>query len=198
MPTLPQLTYERFAEFLLRRIESKKHLTEDSVRYSFFLALLQTTGIQQHEIVLELPHPRFPGKEIDTYVAATDGRKELFFEFKFHRKTSSVSATPQKAGSLFKDISRLAPLVTDERQCLIVYFTCGEMAKYFTKNETSYSSFWRHAMGDQFLYDQEFLAKTTNTFRVVSGEHHDARVVIEFSAALPDDYHIRVFDVRRI
>ncbi len=32
--------YERFAEFLRRRIDTKQHLTEDSVRYAFFLAVL--------------------------------------------------------------------------------------------------------------------------------------------------------------
>ncbi len=131
MPTLPLSTYERFTEFLHRRIDTKQHLTEDSVRYAFFLAVLQTTSIQQHEIILELPHSRFPGKEVDTYIAATDGCMELFFEFKFHRSSKSTSPKPQKAGSLFKDISRLASLMSKDRHCLVVYLTCSEMARYF-------------------------------------------------------------------
>lgn len=198
MPTLPQSTYERFAEFLHKRLETKQHLTEDSVRYAFFLAVMQTTTIQQHEIILELPHPKFPGKEIDTYIAAGDGRSELFYEFKFHRISKSTSPKPQKAGSLFKDISRLASLTSNDRHCFVVYFTCSEMATYFDKNEASYSEFWKQPTGGEFMYDNLFIAKTTDTFHKASGEHHGARVHVEFSASLLHNHHIRIFDVREI
>jgi len=198
MQTIPLATYECFAEFLHKRIDTKQHLTEDSVRYAFFLAVMQTTSIQQHEITLELPHPKFLGKEIDTYIAASDGRSELFLEFKFHRSSKSTSPKPQKAGSLFKDISRLASLVSKDRHCLVVYFTCPEMARYFEKNEDSYFEFWKHPTGGEFNYDDSFVAKTTDTFRKASGEHHNARVLVEFNAALVGGYHVRVFDVREI
>jgi hypothetical protein len=198
VPALPLSTYERFAEFLGKRIETKQHLTEDSVRYAFFLAVTQTTSIQQHEIILELPHPKFPGKEVDTYIAATAGRSELFVEFKFHRTAKSTSPKPQKAGSLFKDISRLASLTSNDRHCLVVYFTCSEMARYFDKNETSYSQFWKQPTGGAFVYDDSFVAKTTDTFRKASSEHHSARVHVEFSATIMQKYHVRVFDVREI
>ncbi len=198
MSSLPLSTYERFAEFLHKRIDTRQHLTEDSVRYAFFLAILQTTSIQQHEIILELPHPKFPGKEVDMYIAAADGRVELFFEFKFHRMSKSASPKPQKAGSLFKDISRLASLISKDRHCIVVYLTCSEMARYFDKNEASYSEFWKQPTGGEFVYDDSFVAKTTDTFRKASSEHHGARVLVEFSAPLINDYHVRVFDVRKI
>ncbi len=198
MQALPLATYDRFAEFLQKRIETQQHLTEDSVRYAFFLAVMQTTTIQQHEIILELPHPKFPGKEIDTYIAASYQRSELFFEFKFHRSSNSTSPKPQKAGSLFKDISRLASLVSKDRHCLVVYFTCPEMARYFENNEGSYSEFWKQPTGGEFNYDDSFIVKTTDTFRKASGEHHGARVLVEFNAALACGYHVRVFDVREI
>lgn len=198
MHALPLATYERFAEFLQKRIETEQHLTEDSVRYAFFLAVMQTTTVQQHEIILELPHPKFPGKEIDTYIAACDQRSELFFEFKFHRASKSTSPKPQKAGSLFKDISRLASLVSESRHCLVIYFTCPEMARYFEKNEGTYSEFWKQPTGGEFNYDDSFIVKTTDTFRKASGEHHGARVLVEFNAALACGYHLRIFDVREI
>ena len=110
MPPFPTSTYELFADFLAQRIESKQHLTEDSVRYSFFCAALETTGIKQHEIILEKPHhhPDFKGKEIDTYIPASKERPELYIEFKFHRKSVSTSPKPQKSGALFKDFSTVA------------------------------------------------------------------------------------------
>lgn len=198
MTALPITTYQRFAEFLERRIASSQHLTEDSVRYAFFYAVMQSTSIEQHELILELPHPGFPRKEIDTYVAAADGRPELYFEFKFHRASKSMSPKPQKAGSLFKDVSRLASLLSSGTHCVIVYLTCSEMATYFEKNEAAYSAFWRQPTGSEFAYDEAFLAKTTDTFRKASGEHHAARVLVEFSAPLARGYHLRVFDVQAI
>lgn len=198
MSALPLATYECFAEFLQDRIASQQHLTEDSVRYSFFLAVTKTTSIQQHELVLELPHPRFPGKEIDTFIAASDGRPDLYFEFKFHRSSKSTSPKPQKAGGLFKDISRLASLVGRDRHCLVIYLTCPEMARYFEKNQLAYSGFWNQPAGGQFIYDETFISKTTNTFRKINGEHHCAQVHIEFSGSLLNNYQLRVLDVREI
>ena len=197
-PALPAATYQRFAEFLDRRITSSQHLTEDNVRYAFFYAVMQSTSIEQHELILELPHPSFPGKEIDTYVMAADGRPALYFEFKFHRASKSTSPKPQKAGSLFKDISRLASLLPSGAHCLVVYVTCSEMATYFEKNEVAYSAFWKHQTGGDFTFDEAFLAKTTDTFRKSSGEHHAARVLVEYSAPLARNYQLRVFDVQAI
>jgi hypothetical protein len=198
MSPLPLSTYECFAEYLNSRIQTGQHLTEDSVRYAFFLAVMRTTTIEQHELILELPHPRFPGKEIDTYIAPALNRQEFFVEFKFHRVSKSASPKPQKAGSLFKDINRLAALMGKERHCLVVYLTCSEMAAYFTKNEGAYSSFWRHLTGGEFLYDESFIAKTTDTFRKASSEFHCAKVRVEFSASLAQDHQLRIFDVREI
>lgn len=198
MPPLSIKTYQRFSEFLNKRIETRQHLTEDSVRYAFFLAATQTTDIEQHELILELPHPKFPGKEIDTYVVPNSKRKPIFIEFKFHRTSKSTSPKPQKAGSLFKDISRLASLITPESQCFVVYLTCSEMAKYFENNENAYSGFWRQPTGANFLYDETFVAKTTDTFRKVSGDHYSARVHVAFSSSLNHDYSVRIFDIQRI
>ena len=130
------------------------------------------------------------------YVAPAQNRTEFFVEFKFHRKSKSTSPKPQKAGNLFKDINRLAALMDKGRHCLVVYLTCGEMATYFEKHEASYSNFWKEPIGGEFPYDNAFRAKTTDTFRKASGEHHDARVGVEFSTSLMHDYHLRVFDVR--
>ena len=195
---LPPATFSQFSGFLERRIASGQHLTEDSLRYAFFLALVQTTSIEQHEVILELPHPQFPGKEIDTYVAGAAGRQEFFVEFKFHRSSGSSSPTPQKAGSLFKDFSRMAALMGKDRHCLVVYLTCPEMARYFTKNATTYSDFWQQPAGSAFLFDEVFAAKTTETFRKASGTRVSARVGVHFSAALAKDHHLRVFDVQAL
>lgn len=198
MPALPAETYQRYAQFLKQRFEGQQHLTEDSVRYAFFFAVLQTTSIQQQEIILEFPHPKFPGKEIDTYIQPLGERQEIFIEFKFHRTSASSSPKPQKAGALFKDISRLSSIKTAERRCLVVYLTCSEMANYFEKNEAAYSNFWCQPTDGEFIYDDTFIAKTTDTFQKASGDLHRARVHVAYGAPISRGYHLRIFEVQEI
>lgn len=195
MKTFNSRMFERYAEFLKERLASKQHLTEDSVRYSFFFAALDTTNIKQHEIVLELPHPAFEKKEIDTYVLPAEGRAAYYIEFKFHRVSNSSSPKPQKAGSLFKDFGRLSTVRSDGARCLVVYLTDGEMAKYFDKHQAAYSDFWSKPVGGSFCYDDDFLSKTRNTVRKVCGDVHHADVTVIFSASLPGDFHLRVFEI---
>ncbi len=195
MKTFDTSTFERYAEFLKERLASKQHLTEDSVRYSFFFAALETTDIKQHEIILELPHPAFEKKEIDTYVLPAEGRAAHFIEFKFHRVSNSSSPKPQKAGSLFKDFGRLSTVKSENTRCLVVYLTDGEMARYFEKHAQAYSDFWTMPNGSSFTYDDTFLAKTRNTVRNVCGDVHLARVTVAYSNRLPNDFHLRVFEM---
>lgn len=190
-------TFERYADFLKERLVSKQHLTEDSVRYSFFFAALDTTDIKQHEIILELPHPAFEKKEIDTYVLPADGRAAHYIEFKFHRASNSSSPKPQKAGSLFKDFGRLSTVKSEDARCLVVYLTDGEMAQYFDNHQNVYSGFWSKPIGSSFSYDDDFLSKTRDTVRKVCGDVHHADVTVAFSAVLPRDFHLRVFEVHK-
>lgn len=197
MKTFNSNTFERYAEFLKERLASKQHLTEDSVRYSFFSALLETTDIKQHEIVLELPHPELEKKEIDTHVLPAEGRAAYYIEFKFHRASNSSSPKPQKAGSLFKDFGRLSTVKSDGARCLVVYLTDGEMAKYFDKHQEAYSGFWSKPVGGSFSYDDDFLSKTRDTVRNVCGDVHHADVTVAFSASLPEDFQLRVFEINK-
>lgn len=195
MNTLGTRTFERFADFLKQRLATQQHLTEDSVRYSFFFAALETTDVQQHELILELPHPKLELKEIDTYLLPVGRRAEHFIEFKYHRVSKSSSPKPQKAGALFKDFGRLATVKTDCSRCLVVYLTDSEMATYFNKHREAYSAFWYLPVGGTFLYDETFLAKTRDTVKNVCGEVHQAEIAIAYSAALPDGFHLRIFEV---
>lgn len=195
MKTFSTSTFERYAEFLKDRLASRQHLTEDSVRYSFFFASLETTDIKQHEIILELPHPAFEKKEIDTYVLPAEGRAAHYIEFKFHRVSNSSSPKPQKAGSLFKDFGRLATVKAENTRCLVVYLSDGEMAEYFDKHQAAYSGFWSKPIGQSFSYDDHFLSKTRDTVRKVCGDVHHADVTVVYSAALPGNFHLRVFEV---
>lgn len=159
------------------------------------------SDIEQHEIILELPHPhqKFKGKEIDTFIQDTAERPKLYIEFKFHCSSDSTSPKPQKAGTLFKDFSRLSSIESKNFRCLVIYLTDKEMAEYFENNEDAYSVFWlKKQVGDSFPYDNEFRKNKTDTFLKASGDFFGARVCVEFNAELVDGHHLRVFEVNKI
>jgi hypothetical protein len=203
-PPFTTSTYELFEDYLAERIKSTQHLTEDSVRYSFFCAAIETTDIKQHEIILELPHPdkgNFKGKEIDTHVLASDSRPEVYIEFKFHRrskKSNSSSPRPLKAGSLFKDFSRLSSIKTLSRRCFVIYLTDDEMSKYFENQKIAYSDFWNQRTGDSFNYDKEFMKGLTDTALKASEDLHRAKITVVFSSRLGEKHHLRVFEISEI
>lgn len=200
-PPFPTSTYELFSEFLAERIKSKQHLTEDSVRYSFFCAALETTDIKQHEIILELPHPdkeNFKSKEIDTHVLASDSRPELYIEFKFHRGSMSTSPKPQKAGTLFKDFSRLSAIESENSRSFVIYLTDDEMAKYFDTHKKVYSDFWNQKAGRSFNYDDVFIKNTSATFIKTSEVLHKAKIDVVFDSLIGAEHHLRVFEINKI
>ena len=193
-PPFTASTYEFFSEFLAQRIESSQHLTEDSVRYSFFCAALETTDIKQHEIILEKPHnhPEFEGKKIDAYVPASGNRPELYIEFKFHRGSMSTSPKPQKAGALFKDFSRLSAIKSKNSRCFVIYLTDDEMEKYFHAHKIAYSDFWNLKAGRSFNYDDVFTKNTSATFKKTSGVLHKAKIDVVFDSRIGAEHHLRV------
>jgi len=182
-------TLKLFQKYLEDRLETHIHLTEDSVRYSFFSALTAQNSLEQHEIILELPHPQIKNAEIDTYIKSKN--IEAFLEFKYHRKSNSSSPKPQKAGSLFKDFIRLSTL-NSGAQKYVVYFTDSEMATYFHKHNSQYSDFWSK---DSFEFNESFLSKTTSTFKKACGNLIKCNVSTIFSSGLASGHQIRVYCV---
>ncbi len=125
--------FATFAGMLRTRFERGVHTTEDSIRYTFFAALLTQPTIKPHEVVHEFPHPQLPGAEIDTFMPAYDG-KTVAIEFKYDRAIPSGAAIPRplNAGELFRDIWRLSQLKTaTEAERFLVYCTDPIMRRYF-------------------------------------------------------------------
>jgi len=79
---------ESFAELIDQRIKRGACTTEDSVRYTFFVALTAALGIAPDELVLEQAHPRIRGAEIDTFIPDLGGRA-VAVEFKYDRAVPS-------------------------------------------------------------------------------------------------------------
>lgn len=55
-----------FGDMLETRLLNEVFSTEDSVRYTFFAALLGAGALRPEQIILEYPHPVIARAEIDT------------------------------------------------------------------------------------------------------------------------------------
>jgi hypothetical protein len=86
----PQLLDE-LAESIDQRLAQGIITTEDTIRY-YFLLRLGEHGIQPESTVLERPHARLPGKEIDLSVFFAQEKWD--FEVKYHRPIPSGRNRP--------------------------------------------------------------------------------------------------------
>ena len=65
--------FAEFAQLLRKRFEQGVYTTEDSIRYTFFAALLAKSDLEAQDVVLEYPHPQIPGAKVDTLLTSDRG-----------------------------------------------------------------------------------------------------------------------------
>ena len=134
---------KRFSFLLRSRLDKDIFTTEDSVRYTFFAALLESGELQPENMILEFPHPHIARAQIDTWIPSHN-KETLAIEFKYDRQIPSKKNMPrtQKAGAIFNDLRRLTMLAArGDTRCLIVYLTDKEMAVYLSNPENGLSDF---------------------------------------------------------
>ena len=187
---------EKFGELLDKRFALGVVTTEDSIRYTFFAALLEA-GVQPHQVVLEYPHPSIERAKIDTWLP---NFKEgpVAFEFKYDRNPPGGKNQPktQKAGSVFKDLKRQVHVATDVgARSYFVYVTSEEMATYFGSSKNGYAEFWELKQGKKVEMDQNYFLEKPNTFLNTLGELFQAVVVGAFSRELQGGNYLRVYEV---
>ena len=156
-----------FVRLLRLRFQLNGFTTEDSIRYTFFAALLAKSQLEPHDVVLEFPHPEIHGARIDTWVPSFEERP-LAIEFKYDRENPSGSTVPrtQNAGELFKDMARLARLpTTPDPLRLLVYCTDSKMATYFQKPDNGHTAFFNLADSDRVTIDAAYVMSKPATFQ---------------------------------
>ena len=186
--------FETFADLLDRRFGTAIPTTEDSVRYTFFAALLQV-GVRPEEVVLEYPHPSIRSAEVDTwlphYVSGAVG-----LEFKYHRDPPGGKNQPKtmKAGDVYADIRRLAMLrETTAATCYFVYVTTREMAVYFQNPRNDCHDMFN--LTSTIEIKPEWFSSRPSTFTKAVGEPFGARITGVFSRDIGADYFIRIVQV---
>ncbi len=191
---------EVFREFvpLLKRRLGRIYTTEDSVRYTFFAALLKQNNFAPHEIILEYPHPKIKGAEIDTYIPSTSIRKGLVLECKYDRRIPSGknSPKPQKAGKLFNDIYRLTQFNKDPNAFLwLIYLTDIEMAMYFRNQRNGLVDFFELPDGNKIRIDNKYISSKCKTFQTVIGGAITADIKCILSESMPDQHELRIYEI---
>lgn len=119
-------------------------LSEDSIRYDYFSAIMQAENLKSEDLILEYPHPnkkyvkqsetRKNGhkKEIDC-VILENGKPHEAIEFKyFAEQKNSAMDTTLHIGELFADCYRLLDAELGKIEQIVVLVSRKTMNKYIT------------------------------------------------------------------
>jgi len=188
-----------FSSLLKERLSKKIYTTEDSVRYTFFAALLMKTNIAPHEIILEYPHLKIRGATVDTYILSSSGRKGLVIEFKYDRRIPSRRNAPksQKAGKLFYDIYKLIQFyIHDSKPVLwFIYLTDAEMIGYLRNKRNGLIDFFDLQTGKVLEINKEYIYSKTKTFQRAVGAVFSAKIKCVWKEEMPNEHEVRVYEI---
>jgi len=188
--------FDKFAKLLDERFGLGVVTTEDSVRYTFFSALLEE-GVKPHEVVLEYPHPAIERAKIDTWLPLYK-EGSVAFEFKYDRDPPGGKNQPktQKAGYVFKDLHRQVQVAKGVGiRSYFIYVTSEEMAIYFRNQNNGYADFWDLKQGEKLKIDESYFSNKPNTFMNTLGGIFQASVVGAYSCALQGSNYLRAYEV---
>jgi len=186
-----------FIELMNDRLEHSVFTTEDSVRYTFFAALL-AQGVAPHQVVLEYPHPKIKGAEVDTWITPSEKVDDsvIAIEFKYDRTIPSGYNQPktQKAGSVFRDLQRQALLAEDAAVApYFVYLATLEMAKYFSNPKNGLSHLWHLKKDEQLSIDEDFANSKAKTFLSQIMDVKPFSIVGVVSSELANRHYLKVY-----
>lgn len=188
--------FEEFGKLLDQRFELGVVTTEDSVRYTFFAALLDA-GVKPYQVVLEYPHPAIERAKIDTWLPSYK-EGSVAFEFKYDRDPPGGKNQPktQKAGYVFKDLHRQVQVAKGVGiRSYFIYVTSEEMAVYFRNPNNGYVDFWELKQGAELEIDENYFSNKPSTFLNTLGGTFQANVVGAFCRALSRGNYLRAYEV---
>lgn len=190
--------YKSFNEILKNRLQDNVFTTEDSVRYSFFAALLRGPSFDPNDIIMEYPHNRINKAQVDTYIPNYDG-KEVIIEFKYDRAIPSGknAPRPQKAGKHFNDMSRLLDFSTSLPAIrLFVYLTDSEMASYLRNPSNNLVDYFDMIPKSRLEIDEGFFRNKSKTFQSSSsGGVLKAIIHCDWTSQLPQGHELRIYNI---
>lgn len=199
---LKNSTFQTFSDLLDERFRRKVYTTEDSIRYTFYAALLSTTELKPIDLILEYDHGGIQGAKIDTVVCGSNGSPAIAVEFKYDRSNpgGSNQNRTQRAAAVMNDIFRLVKFpsspVTDK---YFIYITDSEMAKYFRKVTNRLQDIFDLTGPAQFPITASRFQSLSPTFTThIADLVCDCAVASAYSAELSGDHCLRAFQVHAV
>ena len=188
-----------FAGLLNERLLDGAHMSEDDVRYSFYLAAVQRGSIYHSDLSLEHPHPAIPHAHIDTLIHGDTSPRGTAIEFKYDRSNpgGTNQNRTQRAGSFLADLFRLG-LIPDElaMEKFFVYLTDQGMASYFLNPSNDLSRLYNIEPGDEFhLGPNQVSQLASSAVRRVEDLIHPCTIVGYYRNDLGLDHQLRIFQV---
>ena len=192
--------FEVFATLLAERLTIGVLTTEDSVRYTFFHALLSSGLCRHTDVILELPHPTIEKARIDTFITARQSEPSVGIEFKYDRMIPSQANQPrtQKAGHVFNDLYRLARIPTTITQVkFFIYLTDAEMLSYFQNARNNLQDFFELPIGQSIGLGDHFSTPLAPTFRkVVLANQIECTAIAALKRDLPNHHALRIYEIK--
>ncbi len=186
-----------FLGLLRHRFDVGVLTTEDSIRYTFFAALLRT-DVRPEQVVLEYPHPSIRRARIDTVIVGADRSPKIAIEFKYDRANpgGTNQPMPQKAGATFADFVRLLKLPWQIGRYL-VYLTDEELAGYLANPRNGLSEVFGLREGTHLKLRSDFFRDRSATFLDSMGEWPGPATLYGIASAnLPQDHYLRIYEIQ--
>lgn len=197
MKNVMQRAVKEFVDLLRRRLDAGVFTTEDSVRFTFYAALLDS-AVRPEQVILEYAHPLIQRARIDTVVLETDQSPRIAVEFKYDRANPSRTnqPMPQKAGAAFADLIRLLKLPWQVERYL-VYVTDGELAGYLMNRRNGLSEVFGLKEGTQLQLRSDFFSGRSVTFLEAMGKWPGPAILSCIASRdFPQDHHLRIYEIR--
>jgi len=192
-------TFELFAKLLDERLAAAVPTKEDSVRYTFFYALLSSTAYKHTEVIVEHRHPVIVNREIDFLVIPQDNSPSIALEFKYDHTIPSgrnLNKT-ERAGRFFNDLLRLAhvPRSTATRK-FFVYVTDAQMASYFRNPDNEFADLFDLPTGKDLQVGGEFLDGRPASFcGQVLCDFIPLKAIGAYACGLSEKHLLRVWEI---
>jgi hypothetical protein len=183
-----------FAKLLKRRLERSIPTNEDTVRYTFYYALIEGLKLKPEDIMVEPPHEKIARARLDLKTFEL----EYSFEFKYENiqlTTKDESTSGQLPMRMFSDVFRLATLHAAGKEPVFIYLTARWGKNYLRNTKWKLVEAFNLPVGNSLLIDESYLKERPHILTRNIGNIVPCRINSIYSCCLPNEHALRVYRV---
>jgi len=181
-----------FATLLKRRLERSIPTNEDTVRYTFYYALIKVLKITPEDIMVEPPHEKIARARLDLKTFGI----EYSFEFKYENiqlPTKDESTSGQLPMRMFSDVFRLATLRGKEP--VFIYLTARWGKNYLRNPKWKLVEVFDLPIGNSLSIGERYLKARPHILTRDIGNITPCTIESIYSCCLPNEHALRVYRV---